>query len=294
MNKFTKIAIAVSSLAFGNIAAASNMYMNLTDNSYDVGGGSFLDANTQTGLFNEFGFNQILATSLYDLTDGTILGSFYDTNVPAELTAAGVPSSGLAMDGTTTVNLVLPNCAGGQCDLDGLSPLVPPLNSDNEGFLNTWDLQVLYHFDGTLSATGPSFTGGYFDIYFNDLVDDTKDRKVLRASVTGSTISAANLDIFFDITFAEKNFLFIDNGSGSFIDAWLGTQPGNDFATMHLDTNVNPPIPEANQLLVVGDNAIRQTTLDGSITSAIPEPSTVALLGLGMLGFGARQRAKKA
>lgn len=295
----TKLSIAIAALLLsttGSVVAApvSNMSINVGSNGYEFATAPFAtanDANFTTALFSEFGFTQILATSVYDISDGSILGSFYDTNIASELTAAGVPASGLAMDGLTTVNLAMPAANGSQTNIDALSPIVPPLNTtpDSEGYDATWDLKVLYHFDGTLDGTtGPSFTGGYFDLYFDDYLNNANDRKVIRASVTGSTITAANLDIFFNITFAETGFLFI-NG----IDVASLIASG-DFATLHLDTNVNPPIPAANQLLVVGTNAIRQTTLDGSISGNVPEPASLALLGMGLLGFGASRRRKQA
>lgn len=294
------LAICLTAAAFfgGGVASAAPMYINLPNNDYDsqsvIGPGLFpglrpFDTDTRTATFTEFGFSQILATSVYDLSDASIFGSFYDTNKPADLTAAGVPSTGLALDGLTTVNLVVPNCIGGQCDIDALSPLVPPLDSDNEGFLQTWDLQVLYRFNGNLTALGPVYTGGTFEVFFNDRVNNANDRKVLEGTLTGSTINLANLDLFFDITFAESGFLWIDNGSGTFIDAstLVGTTSP---ARFHLDTNVNPPIPTLNQLLLVGTNAIRQTTLDGSVTAQIPEPSTLALLGAALFGLGMARR----
>ena len=294
MKSLKLASITAAALLFSAAASAGDMYIDLGTNSYDAAraGGAF-DANTTTGIFNEFGWSQLLATSVYDFTDGSIFGSFFDTNNIATLTGLGLPTSGPSLDGTETVNLVLPNCAIGQCDIDALSPLVPPVNfSDSEGFLSLWDLQLEYTLLGTLTAGGPVYTGGTIDIFFNDIFDDTNDRLVLTLTLTGSNINLANLDLFFDITFAEAGFLWIDNGSGTFVDAASGIGSGN-FARVALDTNVNPPIPTADELLLVGNNAIRQSTLDGSMTASIPEPASLTMLGLGLLGLAAAGRRQR-
>jgi hypothetical protein len=68
-----------------------------------------------------------------------------------------------------------------------------------------------------------------------------------------------------------------------------------------LDTNVDPALPTAAQLGEisgtdpdgnVGDRLARQTQLDGSniFRKNIPEPATLALVGLGLLGAGRMRR----
>lgn len=272
---------ATTLLAMSGAAFAADMYIDLGTNAFDLaapipsGIGVAQDADSRTGVFQEFGFSGIRATSVYDLSDGSILGGGnFDTNLPADRAALGLGPLPIA-----------------ERDLDALNPLVPPLSSDNEGFLQTWQLLVEFKAFFTLTPAGPVYTGGFFDVFFDDLIGAT-DRKVMSGTITGSNLQAANLDLFMDLTFVEAGFLWIDDGTGTFVDA------STRDVRLVLDTNVNPPVPTLADLTIQGipgtPGAVgyRDPNLDGSITAQIPAPHTLALLGLGLLGFaGLRRRA---
>ena len=299
MNKLALSIFAASTIAASSFANATDMYINVGTNDYDdtfilpsgtVITGEAADADTKTDIFTEFGFSQLLATSVYDLSSGPIgVGTtFYDTNNSSDFTTLGIPTSGTALDGSSTVSLALPTA--GQLDIDNLSP-ISSLNG--EGFNNTWLLTVEYFFDGVITASGPQYTSGDFTVNFVDVLDSTNNFVALAGDIVGFSFVGANLEITFEIDKAADNFLFTTDSNGNFVDV-EDLVSNNGKPTIKLDTNVNPPTPTPDQLLQIGTNAVRQTTLDGTFVVNVPEPSSIAIFGAGLLALaGLRKKAKK-
>ncbi|MCP5209229.1 MAG: PEP-CTERM sorting domain-containing protein [Hahellaceae bacterium] len=198
-----------------------------------------------------------------------------------------------------------------QNGFNALNPLCNPegfsCSDDTERYGDDWILSYEYVLEGTVSVTDISFTSGYFNVFYHDSTGVSFEQ-VAKISVTGSQLLPANLNIMGEVTFDfdgdgidndasafAKNFMHDATTGTSFYDIW--TTGGDSAISFLIDTNVNPPIPNPASLVVTTDGAggiygIRQSTLDGSAEFNVPEPSSIALLGLGLLGLGATARRK--
>lgn len=172
-----------------------------------------------------------------------------------------------------------------------------PLFSSRTGLGNDYSLYATYNASGTVTTNGAATTftftpgTGAFSLYLDDLVGSAADLEL----ATGVGVKGGGtLDPTLD-TCGETNG--INCGSFGSTTTFELTQAGrgffvepNPFYTISFQSGqLNRFEPSGTQ------------TIDGSLDivfsapGEVPEPASVALLGLGMLGlYGARRRNKKA
>ncbi|MCU0810383.1 MAG: PEP-CTERM sorting domain-containing protein [Thiobacillaceae bacterium] len=289
----------------------------------DVGTDKNADGNSVTSAFYELGYTGTVATSIYEA--GLAIGSkVIDTNISSILQSYGV-AAGANIYQTAgnflnpaftpaTVGLNGTTATTGK-DISALNPLGTPdiqpdpsVDTESLNQVGGWRLTYDYYLEGKLGAGGATFDTGYFNLFYDDLATAAiENTQVLRVNVTGSNLNLLNLDVFGLVSFDWdgdnvndcttafcQNFWSFQTGSPSDWYSLVGT--GVEL-NMALDTNVNPPFPTLASLGVTTDGQngywVRQTTLDGSVRFSVPEPGTLALLGLGLMGLGFSARRKR-
>jgi len=312
MLKFAKLALAAA-VASGAMSAATAAPFFI-----DTGVDAAIDANgsTKTGIVDELGYTGTLATSIY-LGNPTVAGTnVIDTNNSTLAAAYGFSIGNKTTLAGNTVTFKNPTDPG-NLNINALN-LPPDVNGFGSGespvpygFGGTagagngvWGLTYTYELYGTTVDTGSDgiadqvkYTSGYFDVYYQDAAapfaanaSANDGRKVLRLLVTGSEFQGVNLSIFGKLDYSAASGITLD----PFVKNLFNTANGKTFfdaaenASWIIDTNVNPPIPTPDQLVVSdgGLALIRQSSLDGSITFAAPEPGSLALLGFALAGAG--------
>jgi hypothetical protein len=285
--KRTLLAVALSVAASG--ASAAPFYLDLGA-SYGSAVDGVCGANC-TGLKDEFLFTYESASTIYD-TDAS--GSIS--------TGDQIVSNAGMVVGPLSENKIT-----------GFAPDETFGTESNNGLGSAWEITFsITNWVGTVAvdssgAIAPTYGNGLLEFYitfdgvsFNNFMDVQLET----GSVNGTGTAATGVIDFTNVDSSIYNNLFHSGtascaGSDGFYDMWLNCGAGSldemDIAFLtNFDSNV---FYETSFGVNPGTSPLEFTIAtdhDGSATFAVPEPGTLSLLGLSLLGMGSlRMRRRK-
>lgn len=314
MKRITLLLLAT--LAMGS-AQADPIYIDVGASSQTPGGGGTTpglggDANTFSSVFNQLGLFADTTTTQYD-TDGSgvlTIGDKFSDDGTAAVTDLLPPIGD--DEGIGTLSELTVAWTG----LTGVttSALVPSGPNFVQTIAYDPDSTVFsfyFHGDAGGGLGGPNSNFGA-NIGVADNTGFTDGEKVLDILIKGGIGSntfdgggaflTGSSELLGEITYALPNFWWFDNGDGV-----PGTAGDKEFSsllgmmvpiklTSHIDQNTDMVVLDSSGAGSPGPAGFGNelfkvhSTHDGSINFAIPEPGTLALLGLGLLFFPIMRR----
>jgi hypothetical protein len=298
MKKLTKLIGITTLLASSAAVNATPLYINAPSNIL-TDGSVVGDTDTFTSLFNKITLDSLVPTSKY-----------IDTN-----------NNGFVDNGEYVVDMGSTTVAAFQFNNTNLA--------DDEALNTAWDLNVSWELygvavvtgDGTFNDISTEVLGGQFfagTLVFDliDKINNTTTNSVMTIDVTGSQPNFGNsigFSIFGNLIQSAAGFLFDQNGTDMSTVLNNSGLPGT-YISMAANTDITGTVVPTDQGATFGGFApsiqaivntfngspinsstkiLERTTVVGSVDiTQVPEPSSIAILGLSLLGFAGVARRK--
>jgi len=267
---------ALVSLAFAGTASADQIFIN---NGADYGGNNADTAIGDTSTGWKTSLKLVYeSTSIVTDVDGDFTISAGDTIV-----SQGGLISGAALGNNAVTALVT-------SEFGGTGP------SDNN-YGNDWALSFRFtDLVGTYDGTDFNYTSGNIDwllfdstngfanevhLFTTTITDHSYDigNQVFTGTVGNfgtDTINGVDVGDIFNIAYGSDSMSFEEYA-----------ETISDVVSFRIDQNTDKPVGDYNP--TTGEFTISGSH-DGSLEFAVPEPTSVAILGLGLLGFAASRR----
>ncbi|MCE9549572.1 MAG: PEP-CTERM sorting domain-containing protein [Betaproteobacteria bacterium] len=304
------VLMAIPFAIASGVALADPFYINVGGLGPAIG-----DANTTTRTFDS---HQVFANTTSVIYDTNNSGSL---NVGDKFIDAGDAhfTSGLPSGDQEGINLdigsgIIAEITTQWNNLVGSISAVTPITTGSltGGFITTTNYVAggvfNFYFDAPGNANYGASVGTSDDSGFGN------GTHVLTLTLTSGTGSSTfnslgqfvtgSSNLFAEITFARDNFFWFDNGNG-IVDA--GDKDFHDLLGLLIPIKLNASVDQnTNHVVNVAGNGsagpagfgnqlqIIHSDHDGSIEYSVPEPTSIALLGLGLLGLSFSRRNKKA
>ena len=274
------ITAAIVSLAFAGTATADQIYI---DNGFDYGGNN---ANTAAGA-NTTGWKDSL-TFKYNSNSIVTDNDFNGLDIGDTIVSSGGFIGSEIINNNLVTGLI-------SSEVGGTGP------SDNN-YKNSWVLS--FRFDdlmGTFNGSDFIYSSGTIDMFLFDTTNGFANEVQLFSMNLTSHVATSGNHVYTGDLFDFGNDTVNGVNAGDIFNISYGNSAISfeDYAAIsgqnvrfRLDQNTDKV--DANSLVQIGNTNTFSLSgeHDGSLEFQVPEPTSLAILGLGLLGFAGSRRRK--